>query len=166
MADESRERFYKILKNFDSGMLTTRALDGELRARPMAMAEVEDDADLWFATGIDSGKIDEIQADPRVAVTFQSDRSWASVTGTGQIVRDRAKIDELWSEAWEVWFPDGKDDPDLVLLRVAVSEGEYWDQSGAKGLKFLAKAAAAYVTDSELQGEDDPDTHGKVNLGG
>jgi general stress protein 26 len=34
------------------------------------------------------------------------------------------------------YFPNGKDDPELVLLQVQAEEGEYWDNQGAQGLKY------------------------------
>jgi general stress protein 26 len=42
---------------------------------------------------------------------------YVSVAGRAWLLRDRAKIDELWSPLYKAWFPDGKDDPELALLR-------------------------------------------------
>ena len=45
---------------------------------------------------------------------------------------DRAAIDEHWNEWIKTWFPDGKDDPDLALIRVDVDTAEYWDGPSSK----------------------------------
>lgn len=61
-------------------------------------------------------------------------------------------------------FPGGKDDPSIVLLRVDVTAGEYWDNSGTSGLKYLIEAGKALVTGDRPDLGNDPKVHGKVNL--
>jgi general stress protein 26 len=56
-------------------------------------------------------------------------QQYASLTGTAEIVRDRARIKELWLPELRAWFPDGIDTPDIALLKVSVEYGEYWDGS-------------------------------------
>lgn len=162
MAKSDRERLYDVLEEFDTAMLVTRAADGELRARPMAIADKEENGDVWFVTQIDSPKVDEIQADPRVNVSLQADNRWLSITGTAAVVRDRAKIEELWKPDWKVWFPDGKDDPELSLIQVRATEGEYWDFAGGNQLTFLFEAAKAYLQGEEM--EDSEERSQKVDL--
>ena len=38
----------------------------------------------------------------------------------------QARIDEWWNPWVEAWFPDGKDDPSVALLKVEASSAEYW----------------------------------------
>ena len=40
-------------------------------------------------------------------------------------------------------FPQGKDDPNLVLIRVGIERAEYWDGPGTLVGKMLYLAAAA-----------------------
>ena len=47
--------------------------------------------------------------------------------GVAEVVRDKAVIGDKWSEGVRAWFPDGKDDPSLTLIRVKPVRGEYWD---------------------------------------
>ena len=51
----------------------------------------------------------------------------------------------LWKPALKVWFPEGFNDPDLVLLRVKPVSAEYWDSSTHKFVQFLLMAQAAFV---------------------
>lgn len=162
MTDTPREKFQDLLNGFSSAMLVTKRPDGALRARPMNVAKVESDADLWFVTELDSGKIAEIATNPTVCVTFQGGKEYLSVTGEAQVVTDRSMVDELWNEAWRVWFPDGKESPDLSLLHVQASEGGYWDNSGLEGWTYLFKAGKAYLRGEKPEvGED---IHQKVKL--
>jgi general stress protein 26 len=140
-----RDHLFAVLDEFDTAMLVTKEPNGELRGRPMAIAGRRGDT-LYFATDQHSPKVDELGADPLVAVVCQSKRRFLSLSGRARVTRDRALVDEMWSEGWKVWFPNGKDDPELVLLEFDPDEGAYWDESGTKGLRYLFRAASAYVT--------------------
>ena len=61
------------------------------------------------------------------------------------MTRDREKIDELWSEIAKAWFPEGKDDPHLTVIKVTPEEGFYWDTKDGK-LASMIKIAASAVT--------------------
>ena len=67
---EGGQHLYDLLSGFDTAILVTRAADGHLHARPMAVAELHADADAYFVTSIDSPKVAEIYADADVLLTF------------------------------------------------------------------------------------------------
>lgn len=140
-----QERLYDVIKDFDNALLVTSATGGRNHVRPMHIAEIREDGDIFFATSTESPKVAEIAANPEVVVTFQSSRQFAAVYGRAEVVKDRSLIDQLWSEAWKVWFPKGKEDPTLCLIRVDGSEGEYWDNAGMQGIKYAFEAAKAYM---------------------
>jgi len=123
---------------------------------------VEPDGDIWFVTDRGSGKMDDIRGDAEVNVSMQGGGKFVSLSGHAEVVEDRAKVDELWNEEMKVWFPSGKSDPRLVLLRVDAHEGEFWNNSGLNAIKYLIKAGRAY-----LRGErptNDRTEHGKIKL--
>ena len=154
---DKRAHLREVIADFDTALLVSRAPDGELRARPMALARGKDDGVLYFPTSVNSAKVDEIDANPHVCVTMQDKRRFVSVTGRARLVRDIATIEALWSEDWKVWFPEGKTDPNLCLLAVVPTAAEYWDNKGAKGLAYLFEAAKAYITGTtpdESQGDE------------
>jgi general stress protein 26 len=141
--DEKRAHLREVMASFDTAMLVTHTSDGHLRARPLALAEQQDDGLVYFATAVDSPKVHEIETDARVNVTMQDKRRFVSLSGIARVTRDRALVDRLWSEAWKVWFPKGKDDPSLCLLAVEPMHAEYWDNKGVQGLAYLFEAARA-----------------------
>lgn len=165
---ERKQKLAELLETFDVGFLVSHAKGGadgpHYHGRPMALAHKDDNGDLWFVTGIDSAKAKEIHGDPRVLVTFQSTMRFVALTGTASIVRDKAKVDEVWSAGMKVWFPDGKDDPNIALLKVDAEEAEYWDNSGTKGLKYLFEAAKALITGSTPEVANDASVNAKVKL--
>ena len=158
---DHRARLRAILDDADTVMMVSRGADG-LHGRPMAIARVDDDGTIYFMTSKQTSKIDELQADPRVDLFFQAKRQFATVSGRATLRDDRELIAELFKEAWKVWLPDGKDDPNAIIIVVDPERGEYWDQTGAKGLSFLYRAAKALVTHSTP--EPDPDSHGKARM--
>jgi len=145
MANDAKQHFLDILTDFDTAMLVSHASDRSLHARPMAIADLDSGGDLWFVTSSSSGKVDEILDDAEVAVTMQSSSRFLSLSGKASLHRDRELIAKLWKEPWKVWFPKGEDDPDIVLLKVTADDGEYWDNSGFSGLKYLFAAGKAYL---------------------
>jgi general stress protein 26 len=121
------EQLYGLVEGIEIAMLTTRRMDGHLVSRPMATQARSAGADLWFVTDGETDKLDELQHDPHVNVSYYRDktREWVSVSGTARTVTDRAKIHELYRPDWKAWFPDdgpgrdgGPDDPRLTLIAV------------------------------------------------
>jgi len=164
MATTPDRKLQELLEEFGVAMLVTRTPHGELRGRPMALAEAETDGTLWFITGRHSAKVDELAKDNRVAVTMQSSTKFVSVSGKATAVEDRAHVARLWKVEYKVWFPGGQDDPEIVLLRLDGAAGEYWDNSGTSGLKYLIEAGKALLTGTRPDVDNDPKVHGKVAL--
>jgi general stress protein 26 len=142
---EERTHLFEVLKDFDSAILTTHSLEGGFHGRPMGLAEVQQGDTVYFCASLDSPKIREIESDPTAMISVQGKTRWATLRGRARVVRDRAKIHELWRESWKLWFPNGKDDPDLCLIALDPIDGEYWDNRGMRGVRFAFEAAKAFV---------------------
>src|SRR5215203_124267 len=158
--EESIKKIQELTEGIDFCMLTS--IDGGvLRSRPMSTQQFEFDGDLWFFTNDNSHKVDEIEKDNRVCVAYSKpdDNVYLSVSGRAEMVKDRAKIEELWNPVHKAWFPEGIDDPHLSLLKISVEEAEYWDSPNSK-LVQIAGFVKALVTGQEADGGD----YGKINL--
>jgi general stress protein 26 len=162
-ATKAEHNYFELLRKFDRAMLVTHAPSFGLHARPMAIAETTEDGSIWFITGADTGKVDELNKDTTVLAVMQSSSQWLSVSGNAEVQRDRAHIEKVWKDAYKVWFKS-KDDPNIVLIRLNPIEAEYWDSSGVQGLKLALQFATAFVTGKELRGTDDVNQHAKVQL--
>jgi len=129
--DEGINKLRELIKGINIAMLTT--YDGNMiHSRPMATQDVEFDGDLWFFTGKDSAKVDEIKRNPDVNVTYSSksrigEDSYVSVSGRASVVYDKEIIDKNWSEYLRAYFPQGKEDPNLTCIKVEAHRAEYWD---------------------------------------
>jgi general stress protein 26 len=157
-------KLIQLIRGFDTAMLVTHAPDGRLRARPMQVARVEDSAELWFLTGNDSPKVQEIQSDSHVQVVFQEERDhYVALAGLANLSHDRGKLDQLWKEGFKAWFPNGKDDPNICLIQVQPTEGEYWDNAGTQKIKYAIDSVRAYVTGDTPHIEEGAQ-HGRLSL--
>jgi general stress protein 26 len=117
------------IQNVRIAMLTTQDADGSLRSRPMAVQDTDFDGDLWFFTSDDSEKADSLKGGSAVNVAFVDVKAnrYVSVSGVGELMRDHAKILELWNPAFGVYFPEGLKDPHLALIRVETKNVTWWD---------------------------------------
>jgi len=131
----------------------------------MAIAQTDDNCDVWFIARDDSMKVHEIERDTRAQVVCQ--KGWSScisIAGHASLSRDRAEIRNLWKTSYQVWFPGGVDDPNIVLIHFAGEQGEYWDNTGTNRLTYTyraLKALATGTTPKVTEGEQ----HGRVPLG-
>lgn len=162
--DESKDKMFELLTEFHTAMLITRDASGMMRARPMAIACHEKNDELWFFTGLDTEKSDEIAADPRVSVCFQRDRSlYLSLWGSAVVLQDREKARSMWKEAFRVWFPEGPDDPELALIHFIPAGGEFWDSKGWKKARYAFQAARAYIV-GKTPTVDEGEQHAEVQF--
>lgn len=148
------EKLREMIKDIDFCMLTTVDEKGDLHSRPMSSnGDIDPNGDLWFFTYGNSPKVTEIGKAPRVNASFANTEKhrYVSITGNAELVRDRAKIEELWQPQFKIWFPKGIDEPDIALLRISAEEAEYWDSpssSIARAFHFVS----ALVTGTQMSG--------------
>jgi general stress protein 26 len=111
---------------------------------PMETQQVDDQGNLWFFSGADSDHNAQIATDPRVQLIFSNPGNYEYLTvfGEAEISRDAAKIDELWTKMVEAWFPSGKDDPNLRLVRVRPGIAHYWATKNGKVISLVTMLVA------------------------
>ncbi len=146
----------ELIEDVEVAMLTTRSAHGHLLSRPLQTQATEFDGDIWFMTSRRSEKVAEMKANPDVNVAYgsSSKNTYVSVSGRAVIRRDKARIDRMWSPAHSVFFPKGKDDPDITLVRVEVRSAEYWDGPGSLVGKALSFALSAVTGEPGDMGEN------------
>jgi len=95
-------------------------------AEPMT-AQIDDDQPntLFFFAGKDN-RIAK-GGDAMAQFVGKGHDFFACLAGTVAADNDRAQIDKLWNKQVEAWFPGGKEDPNLTLLRFDVDSAELWE---------------------------------------
>jgi len=162
MPESDQKKVYDLVKSFDTGMLATFGGTNQLHVRPMAVAQLEESMRIWFMTSAQSLKAQDLEANPRAELIFQSGSAYVVLSGAAQLSRSPSKLDEVWKDIYKVWFPKGKADPDIALVSFDPNRAEYWDQTGAQKLKFLFESAKAFLTGEKAR--DNGEQHKKVAL--
>ncbi len=121
-----------------SPFLMVGLIAGGDHSEPLTAQLDKDQADtLWFFIG----KNNRLAKGGAARAHFASKGHdyFACLAGEAQIDQNKAMIDKLWSNQVEAWFPGGKDDPNLALLRFDVEDAELWetDMSLMGKLKML-----------------------------
>ena len=158
---DSLQKLASLIGELRVGMLSTVDHDGCLHSRPLTTLKMDSDSSLWFLISISSQKVSELDNFASVGVSYGNGESdYVSVSGTTQIVRDRAIIQDLWTPLAKAWFPGGVDDPDLAALKVQVQRAEYWDGPSSRFVQLYAIAKATLSGDTDSLG-----THRTVKAG-
>lgn len=142
MSDDPRD-LATLLGAYRIALLTTRGAQGHLRCRPMTMRQKVRGEEIWFATALASTKCKDLEADPRCALALfdAKDGTTLSISGRGEILRDRNLALALWDPSWTRWFPGGPAQRGLALLRVIP---ELVERHGPTGdVEVLRRAPAA-----------------------
>ena len=115
------------------------------------------DGNLWFFTKASSHKVQEVSEDQRVGVTYAdpSKQNYVSLSGRARIVRDRGTIDAHWQESLKTWFPKGKDDPEIAIMKVEVEAAEYWDSPNSTMVHAYGYLKAVLTGSSPSSGENE-----------
>lgn len=151
------DTFYRMVEDIEVAMMTTRRADGHLRSRAMATQKRASGADLWFVTSADSTKLDEIEHDPHVNLSYynNSSREWISVSGVAMLSRDRQKIAELYAPDWKMWFGSEGDprhgtpeDPRMVLVGVTIHGAEFLEVNKPKPV-VMYELVKGWITGKE-----------------
>jgi len=158
--NEQFKKIHDLIKDIHVAMLTTEGSDGKLHSRPMATQEAEFDGSVWFLSRQSSGKVTDIQHQAHVNLAYSDGKSsFVTLAGTAEIQKDRKKIDELWNPLYKAWFPDGKDDPEITVIKVQVEEAEYWEAPANAIVRNVKILSAAITGGKTSVGE-----HEKVTL--
>jgi general stress protein 26 len=107
--------------------------------------------DLWFMTSLESAKVDEIAGQPQVNLAYYKDgtREFVSVSGRARVIRDRARIHELYAPDWKAWLGDeggarngGPDDPRIALIEVTAEAATYLKSTHSRPVALFEVAKA------------------------
>ena len=158
------KKIQELTEDAPIAMLCTKLSQVPFSTCPMSTQKVDDDGTIWFLTGADGKHTLEIQADPRVQILYSNtgDYAYLTIYGHAEIMHDRAKIEELWTPLAKVWFQQGKDDPNLRVLKVSPQDGFYWDIKSSKMISFmkmLTSIATGITMDDGIEGSLDIAPH-------
>lgn len=125
--------------------------DDGATCRPMTAIKVCGQGNIWFFSEKSSDKNKAIASDKMVQLFFShpAKSSYLVVNGEATIVSDKEKIEELWTPMAKIWFKEGKEDPNISIIKVTPTTAYYWDTAGNRMVNFL-KIIGSVITGTNL----------------
>ncbi|WP_161861595.1 pyridoxamine 5'-phosphate oxidase family protein [Algicella marina] len=141
---ELERRLWKRLSDHAAGMLGLH--DRDMHMQPMHPYVDEELKTLWFITSRDTDLVSAIGVGATAHFTVTDDDKGFYACMRGPIVQssDSKKLDEIWSMVAASWFEGGRDDPNIVLLEMPLSDALVW-ASDESGLEFAIQIARANI---------------------
>lgn len=116
---------------------------GKLISRPMSVRQFDEEGHIWFLSNRNSMKNKALETNAKVELLFAKGKDkYLSLSGAATVLFDKKKIAELWTPIAGIWFKDGKDDPDISVIRVHFKEGYYWDTKHGKMVEMALMATS------------------------
>ncbi|WP_267351898.1 pyridoxamine 5'-phosphate oxidase family protein [Sphingomonas sp. GM_Shp_2] len=121
------------MAKLDFAMLVT-GNDGT-SARPMSNnGDVDYRGDSYFFSYRDTRKVADIQAGPRVLLSYTGAVGmlggpplFVAVEGRATLIEDKAQFADHWTKDLDRYFPEGVDTPSIVMIAVHAKRIRYWD---------------------------------------
>lgn len=139
---DARAALFHAMDQVTAGMLGV--MNSAQHMQPMTHHPDADAGEIWFVTGRDTDLAREVQAKAGAMAHYclvgKGQDFHACLKGRLEVVEDRAKLDEIWSRVTAAWFPEGKSDPNVCLLRLRLEDAEIWASTGSAavfGLEIL-----------------------------
>ena len=145
---EAEEEFWNHLETSNTGML---GLDQPgYHAQPMTAFRDEAAGTIWFFTREDTDLAKDAAVGSGQSAMFhygsRDQNVWACIHGQLSVHGpDREIIDRYWNPVLAAWYPEGKDDRMLTILRFEADDGRVWVNEGGF-FKFAYEIAKANVT--------------------
>lgn len=141
-----KKKFWKALA--DSPFLFLHRTNQSATAVPMSpQLDKDANSEIWFFTHKNS---DFAQLGAVTAIfEGKGHEMFARFNGTLAIETSKERFDQFWNNFVEAWYDGGKDDPDLLFLRMDLGTAEIWD--GDIGLVNTAKMALGMYVEPEAE---------------
>ena len=135
-------KFWKALRSDMTMMLGLDGVeDGHTRPMTAQLEGEENQGPIWFFGSKDTALTQSLTRGHRAIATFTSKGHdvFATVQGTLSLNQNPAMVDKLWNKFVAAWYPGGKTDPNLALMRFDAEHAEIWlaGSSLIAGLKML-----------------------------
>ena len=146
---EAIEKLQELIKHESICLFCTELTKEPINTRPMGTRKVDKEGNIWFLSSLKSEKNSEILHNSNVQLFYANPGSseYLSVFGYAILLKDKQKIEELWTPFANAWFEHGKDDVDVTAIKVVPKEAYYWDTKNNKIISML-KMLVAKVTGS------------------
>lgn len=124
----TKEDAKRLLQPGSTVFLVTIGDDGQPDVRAMMPVKCEGIKTVWMLTGKCSDKYRELTRNPQClvyATDLEDTESYMELRlgGSMELLDDAASRAEAWRDDYQCYFPGGKDDPNLCVLKFTAVSG-------------------------------------------
>ena len=153
---EAAEKIKELAEATRTCLMMTNLEQRPFSVRPMALQKVDDRGCIYFFSERNSEKNAELERSNEMHLTFSNDSKseYLSLYGFAKVYRDQQEIDEMYSAFVNTWF-EGKDDPNITIIKFIPQTGHYWDTKNGKIVALAGMMIGAITgkeTDNSLEG--------------
>jgi general stress protein 26 len=142
-----KEKFWHAMTQSSLVMLQ---LDSDQDSAAPMTAQLDKDANsaLWFFTARNS----RFAPMGAATATYQSKGHDIFCRFSGILSEEtgRERLDKQWSNFVEAWFPGGKDDPNLLMMRMDLGDASIW--AGELGIINTARMMIGMAVGEKIKG--------------
>ena len=136
-------RLWDEVERHQIGML---GLVGETSHFQPMTAFIDRDAErIWFFTRADTDLVHQVGGAHQAMFVFQQADLQACIGGELAVDHDTGRLAKYWNAVIAAWHPEGRDDPNLTMLRLDCQDAQVWISQGGP-VKFAWEIAKARMT--------------------
>jgi len=147
---EAKLRLWREIEKVRYGMLGLIGDRSGGHFQPMTAFCEPPSGEIWFFTRDDTDLARDSAGGAQAMLIIQAkDQAFqACLAGAIEPIREPSRIEQYWSPMVSAWYPDGKDDPRLTLLRFRARDAQIW-LSDSNPIRLLWETAKANITKEE-----------------
>ena len=85
---------------------------------------------------------------------YPKEKVYLSISGCASVAKDASQAKKLWNREQEAWWPDGPDDPNLLVMKVELDRIEMWDGPASSAVAAFEFAKARLTGTKPNLGEN------------
>lgn len=145
-----QDRLWKETEKARYGMLGLVGKAPAQHFQPMTAFCERHNGQIWFfsRTDTDLARAAAEGGEAMFIVQAKDQGFQACMGGRLSAVQDRQRIETYWNAVVAAWYPEGKDDPRLTLLRLDLDDAQVW-LSETNPVAFGLQIAKANMTHTE-----------------
>lgn len=126
--DQSRKNALELVEKSKTAILATVDENGYPNMRAMLNLEWDGLKTIWFSTNVSSVKIKQVSDNKKAGAYFFDEKAFKGLRLIGdiEIIKDAEVKKKLWRPGFEMYYPQGVNDPDYCVLELKVKSGNYY----------------------------------------
>ncbi|MEJ1222535.1 pyridoxamine 5'-phosphate oxidase family protein [Sediminicola sp. 1XM1-17] len=154
---EAKQKIKDLAESIDFNLMAPDLKNIPIHAIPMSTKKVDENGSIWFLSTKDSNHNSNIKKDKNVHLFYANSGAFEfmNIYGHAYILDDRNIIDDLYQKSDDNWF-NGKDDPNLTVIRVEPKDAHYWDTKNGMFVSLLKMGVGVLTgkkSDLGIEGE-------------